>query len=100
MPTPIEIEPVDPQPSGTAAATFRVTVRGKRSTTVHRVTLRPEDFRRLRVGSEDETTFVRRCFDFLLERESNDSILSAFDVMVIARYFPEFERTIVTGSVV
>ena len=37
---------------------------------------------------------VRRSFDFLLEREPNTSILRRFDLSVIARYFPEYERTI------
>jgi hypothetical protein len=37
---------------------------------------------------------VRDCFAFLLEREPTESILSSFDVGVIGRYFPEFERVI------
>ena len=37
---------------------------------------------------------VERSFDFLLERESNRTILSTFDLSVIQRYFPEYERTI------
>ncbi len=31
-------------------------------------------------------------FGFLLDREPKESILGRFDVTVIARYFPEFER--------
>jgi hypothetical protein len=31
-------------------------------------------------------------FQFLLEREPKESILRRFDVTVISRYFPEFER--------
>ena len=31
-------------------------------------------------------------FAFLLEREPKESILRTFDVTVISRYFPEFER--------
>jgi len=37
---------------------------------------------------------VRRSFEFLLERESKDSILARFDLSVISRYFPEYEREI------
>jgi hypothetical protein len=37
---------------------------------------------------------IRRSFHFLLERESNTSILSAFDLPVIGHYFPEYEDTI------
>ena len=29
-------------------------------------------------------------FYFLLERESNTSILSKFDIIVISKYFPEY----------
>jgi hypothetical protein len=37
---------------------------------------------------------VEKSFEFLLERESNTSILSSFDLPVIGRYFPEYESTI------
>ena len=37
---------------------------------------------------------VRRSFEFLLEREPKESILSRFDLTVISRYFPEYERLI------
>jgi hypothetical protein len=37
---------------------------------------------------------VTRSFDFLLAREPAEAILRRFDLMVIARYFPDFERSI------
>jgi len=37
---------------------------------------------------------VSRSFDFLLAREPNTSILRSFDLAVISRYFPEYERVI------
>jgi hypothetical protein len=37
---------------------------------------------------------VQKSFEFLLERESNTSILRSFDLPVIQRYFSEYERTI------
>jgi len=37
---------------------------------------------------------VQKAFEFLLERESNTSILSRFDLFEINRYFPDFERAI------
>jgi len=58
------------------------------------VTLAKNDFDRLSKGGETPEAFVARCFEFLLEREPVSSILSRFDVSVISRYFPEFERTI------
>ena len=35
---------------------------------------------------------VQRSFEFLLEREPNTSILRRFDLPVIGKYFPEYER--------
>lgn len=37
---------------------------------------------------------IEKSFEFLLDRESNTSILSTFDLPVIARYFPEYESKI------
>ena len=42
----------------------------------------------------DPAELVRESFAFLLERESPASILSRFDLPVIARYFPEYEGEI------
>jgi hypothetical protein len=35
---------------------------------------------------------VEAAFRFLLDREPKEAILSRFDITVISRYFPEFER--------
>jgi hypothetical protein len=45
-------------------------------------------------AKEDVEDLVRRSFDFLLERESPSSILRTFDLPVIERYFPEYDRVI------
>jgi hypothetical protein len=37
---------------------------------------------------------VEKSFRFLLDRESNTSILRSFDLPVIGQYFPEYERVI------
>jgi hypothetical protein len=73
-----------------------VRVREGRSETTHDVTLAHDLLARLAPG-EPPAAFVERCFAFLLERESKESILRSFDVAVIGRYFPEFERTIARG---
>jgi hypothetical protein len=36
--------------------------------------------------------FVKKSFEFLLDRESKDSILQQFDVAKINDYFPEYEK--------
>jgi hypothetical protein len=73
---------------------FRVTVGEGDGETRHGVTVSRDDYERLGGGGGSPEEFVRRCFRFLLERESKESILSRFDVGVIGRYFPEFEREI------
>jgi hypothetical protein len=72
---------------------FRVVVRDGGSSTEHDVTVSAADLERLAAGRSPEA-FVRACFGFLLEREPKESILHAFDVGVIGRYFPGFEREI------
>ena len=66
------------------------------STTVHSVTVTPEYLHKLTDGRASAETLIEMSFEFLLERESNTSILRAFDLPVIQRYFPEYERTIVS----
>jgi len=79
---------------GSGSLTFEVRVRDGRSESPHEVTLRTSDLDRLAAPGERPEDFVHRCFDFLLVREPKESILSAFDVSVISRYFPEFEDEI------
>ena len=58
----------------------------------HRVTLRPDDFQQIAGGEVEPLEFVKRSFEFLLEREPKESILAQFDLPVIGRYFPEYEH--------
>lgn len=83
---------------GAEAFTLRVRVKEGSSETSHEVTLARKDFDRLARRGEKPEQFVGRCFDFLLEREPKESILRRFDVSVISRYFPEFEREITRDS--
>jgi hypothetical protein len=83
----IEVEKID-------KSKFRVRVIGAGSETTHDVTLNPGDYTRLTGGKVAPEELVRRSFEFLLERESKESILIRFDLSVISRYFPEYEREI------
>ena len=74
--------------------TVVVRVREDGSETTHEVTVRARDLAKLGRPSESPESFVRRSFEFLLAREPKEAILSSFDVTVIGRYFPEFERAI------
>jgi hypothetical protein len=73
---------------------FRVRVIDERGESSHRVTVNPEDCKRLSGGKISPSELVKRSFEFLLEREPKESILRQFDLMVIGRYFPEYEGEI------
>ena len=73
--------------------TFKVTVKGRKVTT-HRVSVSPSYYEKLSGGRVTAETLVEKSFEFLLEREGNESILKSFDLPVIGRYFPEYENTI------
>ena len=76
---------------------FAVEVRDGRGSSRHTVTLDPALLARLTAGRRvGDTAFIEAVFEFLLERESKESILSRFDVSVVARYFPEFDTAIGT----
>jgi hypothetical protein len=72
----------------------RVTVADSTSRTTHDVHVSRADLDRLDPGAQDPGDLVRRSFAFLLAREPKESILRAFDLTVIGRYFPEYERVV------
>ena len=55
--------------------------------------VQPADLQRWGRGRTPEE-LVRRSFEFLLERESKESILREFDLSVIQRYFPDYDEAI------
>jgi hypothetical protein len=73
---------------------FEVTVSEHGSSTVHTVTLDDDYYQSLTKGKITKEDFLKKCFDFLLERESKESILSSFNVKIINSYFSDFEQHI------
>ncbi len=73
--------------------TYQVTVSAQ-TTTMHMVTVQADYAQKLTNGRISNTELLKKSFEFLLQRESNTSILRSFDLSVISRYFPEFEREI------
>jgi hypothetical protein len=71
---------------------FDVTVKDEKSESRHRVTMAAQTFERLSAGRHTPEACIEAAFRFLLDREPKESILQSFDVTVIDRYFPEFER--------
>ena len=74
--------------------TFVVTVKASTVST-HTVTLEPDYYDKLTGGKVTSEKLIEKSFEFLLERESNTSILSNFDLPLIGHYFPEYEKSIV-----
>ena len=71
---------------------FKVRLIEGTSETTHRVTLKQDYYRRLSGGKIEPNELIRRSFEFLLAREPKESILPQFDLPLIGRYFPEYER--------
>jgi hypothetical protein len=87
MKSQIQVEPL-------ADGAFQVRVSEGAMVSAHRVTLKPEYLNRLTAWKIEPQDLIRRSFEFLLEREPKESILSRFDLQDIQRYFPDFERAI------
>jgi hypothetical protein len=71
---------------------FEVVVREGAGETRHHVTMSREMCERLMASKHTPERCLEAAFRFLLDREPKESILRRFDVTVISRYFPEFER--------
>jgi hypothetical protein len=79
--------------SETSPNSFSVTVHAAQITT-HQVSVNPGYARQLLSTQHTLTELVVASFNFLLDRESNSSILRSFDLSVIERYFPEYPKAI------
>lgn len=60
----------------------------------YRVTFSDEYYEGLTDGDTGAEELVEKSFEFLLDREKPDEILSKFDLSIISEYFPEYENTI------
>ena len=70
--------------------TFEVTV-SSRVTTTHTVTVPQDYYEKLTNNKVTPEVLVEKSFEFLLERESNTSILRSFELEVISSFFSEYE---------
>jgi hypothetical protein len=71
---------------------FETVVSDGNGETRHHVSMTQATYQRLTAGKYTPESCVEAAFRFLLDREPKESILRRFDVTVIVRYFPEFER--------
>ena len=72
---------------------YQVTVDDDGSTSTHEVTATAADVERYAPGAAPER-LIEASFEFLLEREPKESILSRFALPVIERYFPDYPQQI------
>ncbi len=64
------------------------------SSSEHTVSLEDDYYQNLTDGQISKEELIRKSFEFLLERESKESILSEFNLRIIKNYFPEYEEKI------
>ncbi len=73
---------------------FMVTIEEEGSRSEHTVSLEDDYYKNLTDGKTSKEELIRKSFEFLLERESKESILSEFNLRIIKNYFPEYEEKI------
>ena len=75
---------------------YRVEVIEEDSKTTHKVELNRDDYQNFTDGKIAPEELVQCSFEYLLDREPKESILSSFNVSVISHYFPEYAREIIS----
>jgi hypothetical protein len=80
---------VTPRRGGTLV--FDVIVRGALDESRHQVTIKADEAERWAEIGAEPAPCVEAVMRFLLDREPKESILSAFDMNVVRRYFPVFD---------
>jgi hypothetical protein len=71
---------------------FEVMIREANGETRHQVTMGKAVLKKMAADRYTPEHCIEAAFRFLLDREPKESILGRFDLNVIPRYFPEFER--------
>ncbi len=71
---------------------FDVVIDDGAGRTQHRITMSQETYGRISEGGQRPENCIEAAFHFLLDREPKEAILEQFDITVISRYFPEFEK--------
>ena len=70
---------------------FNVTVSDSDTHTEHHVSVSHKYWRELTGERVDARALVSDTFEFLLEREPKEAILSSFNISLVQKYFPEYE---------
>ena len=72
---------------------FEITVKANQITK-HVVNVTDEMIFNLTKNKISKKELLNFSFNFLLEKETNTSILSSFDLTVISKYFPEYTKKV------
>ena len=72
---------------------FEITVKADQLTK-HIVSVTDQMLLNLTNNKTSKEELLNFSFNFLLERETNTSILSPFDLTVISKYFPEYTKKV------
>lgn len=88
--TEIIVETLSSSSGGTIS---EVTVRDETGQTKHKVRM-PHVYHQKLAQDKTPEEFIKKSFEFLLARESKESILTEFDLPMISSYFPEYEQEI------
>ena len=70
---------------------FDVTIYSNTETN-HQVTISDNFITEYQIKNLTKKEIIEQSFIFLLQKESNTSILRKFDIEVIANYFPEYKK--------
>ncbi|MDZ7724345.1 MAG: hypothetical protein U5R06_16450 [candidate division KSB1 bacterium] len=73
---------------------FQVTIQENSSQSKHTVHLNDDVYQRLTNEKIARDELIRLSFEFLLNREPKESILSEFNLTLISTYFPDYEQDI------
>ncbi len=73
---------------------FLVIIGEKNTETEYNVEVDDEYYQKLTEGRITKQELIKKSFQFLLERESKESIFSSFNLRIIKSYFPEYEQVI------
>lgn len=73
---------------------FAVIIKEEDSRTEYLVTLDDEYYQNLTDEKISKEELIKNSFEFLLDREPKESILTEFNLRIIKNYFPEYEGKI------
>ena len=90
----MEIIDITSEKQVTGGWLFMVKVNDENSSTEHAVTVDESYWKKLTGKTMPPAKLVKKSFEFLLDNEPKESILSTFDLSVISKYFPEYEEKI------